>query len=46
MLVEAVGRDEEAATVKVLVRFYFSVCQAGLLRAAHSPQVVEWLAAP
>ena len=35
--------DEEAATVKTFVRFYSSICQAAR-RAAHSPQIVEWLA--
>lgn len=34
--------DEEAATLKVLVRFYSSICQAAR-GAAHSPQIVEWL---
>ena len=35
--------DEETATVRAFVRFYFSICQAAR-RAAHSPQIVEWLA--
>jgi DNA-binding CsgD family transcriptional regulator len=34
--------DEEAATVKAFVMLYSSICQAAR-RAAHSPQIVEWL---